>query len=130
MSLELIAVDGCTVAHASGSLISGGVFTITSAPSTKVKCEGKGVFKTPLMITFAGGNASGFVPGSVASTAPVIIIATATKCKTGGVAVIREGDTGLMNCLGNTLPNPPGIPGPVMGNVEISVAGQTKVKAQ
>lgn len=130
MSLELIAVDGCTLAHASGSLISGGVFTITSVADVKSKAGGAGVFKAPLQFTFAGGNASGFVPGSVMTTASVVMNATASKVKTGGMLVMREGDFVLMSCTGTSLPNPPGAPAPVAGNVKISIAGQTKVKAQ
>jgi hypothetical protein len=130
MSLELIAVQGCTLAHAAGSLISGGVFVISSTPNAKAKAESKGIYTTPLQFTFSGGNAAGFVPGSVMTTAPVSMPATAAKVKAGGVLVMREGDFVLMNCTGTTLPNPPGTPGPVAGNVEISVAGQTKVKGQ
>lgn len=130
MGLELIAVDGCTLAHSDGSLISGGVFKIISVPDVKTKAGGAGVFKTPLQFTFSGGNASGFVPGSVMTTAPVSIVATAAKVKAGGLLVMREGDSVLMNCIGTVNPPPPGVTAPVAGNVEISAAGQTKVKAQ
>ena len=129
MSLELIAVDGCTLAHASGSSISGGAFVITAAPDTKAAAGGAGVFKTPLTFTFSGGSASGFVTGSVMTTAPVSMSATAAKVKAGGALVMREGDSVTMSCVG-TLPSPPGGTSSVAGNVEISAAGQTKVKAQ
>jgi hypothetical protein len=133
MSLELIAVDGCTVDHGTGSPISDGVFVITSTPSTKAKAEGKGVYTTPLTVTFSGGSASGFLDESVMTTAPVAIAATATKTKAGGILVMREGDSlKLMTCIGTIDPPPPSPPytGPIAGPIEISVAGQTKVKAQ
>ena len=124
----LIAVDGCTLAHMSGSLVSGGVFTIASVPDVKAKCESKGIYKGPLLFTLSGGSASGFVAGSVMTTAPVSMPATAIKTKVGGLAVMLEGDFVLMNCVG-TLPPPTGGTAPVVGNVEIVVAGQTKVQA-
>jgi hypothetical protein len=129
MSLELIAVNGCTLAHAAGSLISGGAFVVSSVADTKAKAGGAGVFKTPLMFSFSGGNASGFVPGSVMTTAPASMPATAVKTKAAALAVMREGDSVLMNCVG-TLPPPTGGTAPIAGDVEISAAGQTKVRAQ
>lgn len=129
MSLELIAVQGCTLAHAAGSLISGGAFVITSTPDAKAKAGGAGMYKGPLLFTFSGGSASGFVAGTVMTTAPVSMPATAVKTKAAALAVMREGDSVLMNCVG-TLPPPTGGTSPVAGNVEISSAGQTKVKAQ
>jgi hypothetical protein len=127
MTLELIAVQGCTIAHSSGSSISGGAFVITSTPSVKVKGEAKGVYKTPLSFTFSGGNASGAVPGSVAGGGT--IAATAIKTKADGLLVIREGDTGTLTATGtNASPPPPTIP--FVGGVEISVANQTTSKAQ
>lgn len=129
MTLELIAVQGCTLAHSAGSLISGGVFVITSAPDVKAKAVGAGIYKTPLQFTFSGGSAAGFVSGSVMTTEPAVMNATATKAKASGLLVMREGDFVLMNCVG-TIPPPTGGTAPVAGNVEISVAGQTKAKAQ
>lgn len=127
MTLELIAVEGCTIAHDSGSGISGGSFTITSVASTKVKAEGKGVYKLEIAFTFAGGSESTVVAGSV--TGGGTISATATKTKAEGQLVVREGDTGTLTGAGtNPAPPPPTLP--VSGDVIISVAGQTKVNAQ
>ena len=129
MSSIEIAVDGCILNHKSGSLISGGVFTITSIPSIEVKCEGKGIYETPLQFTFSGGNASGFVSGTVATIAPQSITATAIKVKGESKLVMRLGDFVLMNAQG-TLTGPPPVPAtPIVGLVEISSAGQTKVLA-
>jgi hypothetical protein len=130
MTAKLIAVLNCTLAHGSTSPISGGVFTVTSTPSVKVLAENKGVYKTPLTYTFAGGNATGFVPGSIATLVPQTIVATATKVLVDGVLVMRVDDLGTMTAQGKTLPDPPGAVGPISGPVEISVAGQTKVLAE
>lgn len=129
MSLELVAVDGCILAHASGSLISGGAFAISSVPDVKAKAGGAGIFKGPLLFSFSGGSAAGFVAGSVMTTAPAVMNATAVKTKAGGMPVMREGDFVLMNCVG-TLPPPTGGTAPVSGSVEIAMAGQMKAKAQ
>lgn len=131
MSLELIAVDGCTLDHAAGSLISDGEFTITAIPDVKVSVEGNGVYVTPLSFTFTGGSATGFVDESVVGAGA--IIATATKVKAGGILVMREGDSFTMTAIGviDPTPTPPAPPtGPVVGEVEISVAGQTTVRAE
>lgn len=132
MSLEFIANGNCTLAHAAGSLISGGIFTIISIPSIKVNADGSGVFETPLQYTFSGGNSTGFIPGTIATIAPQSINATATKVNADGMLVMRVGDSGIMAAFGTLNPPPPGgTPNtPISGNVEISDAGNTKVKAQ
>lgn len=126
MSLENIAVSGCTVAHAAGSTGSGGVFVVTSSPSIKVIATA-GVYKTPLSVTFSGGTFPGLVPGTVIGTGTISAIATKTKAD--GLPVMREGDTGTMTGTG-TLPPPAVGTGPATGPIEIASAGQAKVKAQ
>jgi hypothetical protein len=70
------------------------------------------------------------VAGSVQTTAPQAINATATKTKSEGSEVMRVEDFGNMVAIG-TLTGPPPVPGsPVSGPVEISDAGQTKSKGQ
>jgi len=128
MALKYIAVDGCTLAHKAGSTISGGVFTITSVPSTSVKAEDNGAYKTPLQYTFSGGNAPGCSPGSVATTAPQTISTTAQYVKADDTLVMLVDDFGTMTAQG-TDPST-GAPVPVAGPVEISDAGQSTVEAQ
>ena len=130
MTLENIANAGLTLSHSSGSPISGGAFTVTSAPDAKAKAVGAGVHVSPLVFTFAGGDAEGFLAGSVAGGGS--IPATATQTRAGGALVMREGDSVTMECDGTIDPPPPSPPltAPVSGGVEISAAGQTKVKAQ
>lgn len=125
--MSFLAVDGLTLSHAAGSLISGGFFSVTSSPSSVTKEDGNGIFTSPLVYTFSGGNASGFVPGSVATLVPQSIIATAQKTKDYDILVIRQDDSGTMICQG-TLTG--GGVGPVSGGVEISDAGQSKVDGQ
>ena len=121
MSLKaLMNADG-TVGHDTGSLISGGSFTITSTPSANVKANDAGVYSGPLSGSFSNGNASGFEPGSVAGT--WTINPTATAVKVDGSAVIRADDIGTLNATG-TIPPPTGGTGPVVGSVKVSDAGQ------
>lgn len=126
MAQKEIAVQGCILNHKAGSIISVGTFTITSVPDTKAKCSNKGIFKTPLQYTFAGGNATGCDPGTVATTAPQSITATAIKTKASSILVMRLNDFGTMTATGTLS----GVPVIVIGLVEISDAGQTKTKAE
>ena len=127
MSLENVAVQGCIASHSAGSTVTGGAFTITSTPSTKVKAENKGVLKTPLSVSFTGGTFPGLVPGTVFGTG--IIASTVAKTKAENVLVMREGDTGTFTGVG-TLPPPAVGTGPATGPIEISSEGQTQAKAQ
>ena len=119
----LMNADGA-VGHDTGSLISGGSFSIISAPSTNVKAASKGVYRGTLLGTFTRGNASGFVSGSVAGTWS--IDPTAANVKADGQLVIREGDTGTLSATG-TIPPPTGGTGPVNGTVKVTSAGQGEV---
>lgn len=126
MSLIEIANGAATLGHKSGSPISGGVFTISSSPSTKVKAGGQGVYRGALVFTFAGGIASGLTNivggGSISPTA--------VKVKADGQLVMRDGDFVLMSATGQ-LAASPFTPGqPISGNVEIADPGQTKARAQ
>lgn len=120
---ELVLNTSGAVGHSSGSLISGGVFTITSSPNDKVKAGGSGIHTTPLAYSFAGGSASGFQAGTISGTGT--IQASASKVKASGVLVMRKGDSATMQASG-TLNN--GSPGSIAGGVEITNAGQNKVK--
>ena len=116
-----------SLGHKAGSPISGGVFTITSVPSIKVKAGGQGVFRGPLVFTFSGGSASGFQPGTVAGGGA--IPPSALKVKADGQLVIRDGDFVLMAATGTSASFPfPVLP--IAGNVEVADPGQTKAKAQ
>ena len=127
MTLELIAVDGCTLSHAAGSPVSGGTFVITSTPSVYSKVDNKGVYETPLTFTFSGGSFSGASPNT--ATGAGSIVATAVYCKSDNKLVIREGDSVTVTFTGtNASPPPPTVT--IAGDVEISVAGQTSTKGE
>jgi len=130
---EYIAVEGLTIGHSVGSLASGGLFTIESTASNKVKCNGNGIYTVQLEVSWSGGNYSGGVPGTAKTVtgAPVIISATATKVKVEGGYVMRLGDSGLMSGT-FTLAGPPQVPNtPFSGaSIEITDANQDKVKAK
>jgi len=127
MTLELVMNGSGILGHGAGSTITGGVFTISSVPDLKSKAVGVGIYVDPLVYKFSGGSAPGFVDGSVVGGGT--IPATATKTKVSGSLVMRVGDSATMNATG-TIPPPTGGTGPVVGPVEVTNAGQTKVKAQ
>jgi len=127
MSLEYIAVEGCTIEHDAGSPISGGSFTITSIASAKVKVGGKGVYAQQIDFTFKDGNGPGVSPGTVVGGGS--ILSKATKDRAEGQLVVRENDTGTLSGAGtNPAPPPPTLP--VSGGVIISAAGQTKARGR
>lgn len=122
--IAIMNADGA-IDHKSGSTVSGGTFTITSTPSATVKIDEAGVHVDALLYTFAGGNASGYVDGTVATTAPQSIAATAQNVGVDGLAPMRVGDYGTMVCTGTLDAEPPVPSSPVAGAlVEVSEAGQ------
>lgn len=125
MTLKKAFTDAGTIEHGSGSNISGGTFTTTTAPDLKISIQGLGVFFGSLNFTFAGGSAPGFVSGTVAGGGTVA--ATATHVRTADGFVVREGDTGTLNATG-TLTS--GGAGSISGPVELGDPGQTKWSAE
>lgn len=124
--MKLIMNQSGQLGHRVGSIITGGVFTIISQPSIKVKIDGAGVYRGPLQYVFAGGSSAGFDPGTVATTAPQVINPSAAKVKVDGLSVILEGDFGVLAAQGTVA----GVPTPIAGQAEIASAGQTKVSAR
>jgi len=125
MTLQWIAVDGCKLAHVSGSPISGGTFTITTTPHGKVAVDDAGIFAGAITFTFAKGNSAGFVKGTVAGGGS--IMASAINVTADGQAVVLKGDTGTLSASG-TLTG--GGVGSVSGGVKVSASGQQKVRAE
>jgi len=123
MATKEIAVDGCVVAPQ--GIVSGGTVTITAVPSVKCKAGGKGIYKNPLTFTFAGGNATGYDPGTVTTVGPGSISATAVKTKADGLLVMRVDDQNASVALTGTIG---GTPTSFTGTFKITNAGQTKVK--
>jgi len=126
MARKLLAVEGLTISHSSGSAVSGGTFTITSAPSLKYAVKNvtfKKVYRGTLTFTFTGGSHSSGTSGS--ATGAGTINFTATKNKIDGQFVLRVEDTGTLT----GVYIPPSVPPPTVAftsNVEISDAGQSK----
>ena len=126
LKLKLIMNANGEIDHSTGSLVSGGTFTIKpTTPSTKVKAEGSGVYSEPLIFIFSGGSATGFTDGTI--TGAGSISAEAVKVKADGSLVIREDD--FVNVIFNGTTTG-GSPGTVSGDVEVSDAGQSTVKGE
>ncbi|MFW9878452.1 MAG: hypothetical protein ACFFG0_35670 [Candidatus Thorarchaeota archaeon] len=132
MALKNIANSDLTISHGTGSIVTGGTFTVNSTPSTKVKANNKGVHKGGIAFSFSGGSAPGCNPGSV--TGSGTIFPKATKVKAEGQLVNRVDDDTNISMTGKTInpaPPPPLIDVPLGTQpVVISNAGQNKVKGQ
>jgi len=122
MALLEVAVQGLTVAPQ--GIVSGGVLSIVSVPSTKVKAEGKGVYKQNLQFTLSGANAVGYDPGTVMTVGTASISPTSTKNKAEGQFVMRKNDQNLAVNMTGTIG---GTPTPFIEPWKITVPGQTKV---
>ena len=115
--MKYMTVEDCTLTTDNATAKA----TIIDAPSTKVKAEGKGVYKTPLKV---------HTQGSFTQTAPSTgtIISTAKKVKADNVLVILEGDkTNTPVQCPASEPNT-GATTTIPVTVTIQAAGQTKVK--
>lgn len=130
MALKNIANENMTIEIVTPGVT--GTISLVSTPSTKVKADGVGVYRGSLQFGVSNiqqspcGTAS---PGSVASAS---ISPTTSKVKADGQLVLREGDkvTGL-SAVGATQPGTPSpIPCTIIFDVEITNAGQSKVKAE
>jgi len=126
--IKTMNADG-TLGHKTGSAVSGGSFTITSTPSSTTEISGKGVYVSPLEFTFTGGNATGFVNGSVQTAVPQKITSGATNVQVDGADTMNEGDFATVAMIGTI--SPPATPptGPVTpAIVEVATAGQDKME--
>ena len=107
-------------------LITGGIFTITSPPSSGVSIEGKPVLSGPLKYTCAGGSSAGFVPASIVSIGEQVISPGLSKVIVDGKLVVRVDDVGVMLATGTLTV---GGPGPISAPVAVTDAGQESVAA-
>ena len=76
MGKELAVVG--TILEPQGIMTAKGTVTITGLLSTKVKCEGKFVYRNPLTFTSSGGSATGYISGTVRTNGPQNIPSTST----------------------------------------------------
>lgn len=111
-----------------------GIDTVKIVPITSNKCKagGKGVCTTLVTCVFAvGGNECPHTSATHTFVAGAATIApSATKTKAEGGLVLREGDASAAGCIGSWTNNSTSATVPCACGVEISAAGQDKVKAQ
>lgn len=116
-----VAVMGCIIAALPP--VTGGVFTVQTPPSQKVKADGKGVYSGAVNVVV-----SGTVLGAYAQTAPVTVTIQPSmlkKFKADGKIALALGD-------GGTTESPASFANPVSStaspvSIKIVDAGQTKV---
>jgi hypothetical protein len=135
MALKEIAVQGMTVIVDPSSPVPPGAVVasiVVAAPTeTKVKAESKLVHRDGDQITVTAIT----VPSAGATTPDpgpynVALNATATKTKAGNIEVLRVDDISDTINATPQIPGTPPVSYPVAFNCKISVAGQTKAKAQ
>jgi len=122
--MKLVAVEGLTLEPQ--GIVSGGVITITSVPSAKMKAGGKGAYAGQLGFSVSGANASGYDPGTVMTAGPAVIPASASKCRAGVLPLLLEGDQSAAVAMTGTIS---GTPTPFVEPWKVTAAGQSKVKA-
>lgn len=123
--LREVMVQGGALGFGVGAVVTGGTFTITTAPKTTFKVDSKGGYFGPLAWTFAGGSAPGCNAGSV--TGAGTINPGAVNLKDSGLAAVLKDDSVVANFAGVSGGNPV----PVNGQpVKVANAGQTSVKAE
>ena len=125
MSLKNITVQGCSLKFQNG----GGpdtAITITGTTSTKVKADGKAVYKE-LKFSISGYNGQAITNAD--GTGQGSIIASAQHVKVEGNAVILEGDVSASITISGTTTTQSGkTPVTAVEIVKVTKAGQTKVK--
>jgi hypothetical protein len=102
---------GGSIEHDTGSVVSGGSFSISTPASTKIKANGNFVYTGPsIAVSFSGGNMTGMVPGSVAGVG-TIAPTTSKNYQTPSLGILRDGDAGTL--VGTGQPTGGGPPVPV-----------------
>lgn len=133
--LQYLATQGLELAIQLPHTIVGGVFTVLSIPSTKVKA-GKGVYFGDLLFTFTGGSSAGVVDiqtgtasGAVILPSSEAISPSSNKVTNYTDKVLLEGDNVSITLLGYTTSTPVEIASfPV--TIYVKDANQTKAKGQ
>lgn len=107
------------------------VLTVTSQPTSKVKAEGKAIWKSPLTFTISGymDGTTIDVPASGSTVAPGSMSSSATKVKVENVAPMLLGDSVTVTVLGQKTSGSSTVPAPVSVTVQITDAGQSSVSA-
>lgn len=124
--MKYLGVNGIVISHGTGSIVSGGTFTISSpSPSTKNKASSNGVYFGPISFTFSGGNAAGCDPTTVAGAGTINPGSTKVRDVLTSLFAMLEGDTGSGTFAGTSggTPVPLGVQ-----PVKVSSASQSKVQ--
>jgi len=124
---KLVAVEGATLLQDDPLVVC--TITETGTPSATCKAEGNGILKDGYQV-----SVSSITVPSAGATIPdpgpyvVGFITSATKVKADGTLVLLVNDkTANINATPQ-IPGSPNTPYPVTFAIEITVAGQTKVK--
>lgn len=126
--MKLIVVNGFTYSISDPTVVA--TVALTGTPSAKNKAGGAGMCKHGFSI-----SVSAITVPSVGATIPdpgpytASFESTATKVKADGSLVLLEGDKTATITATPQIPGSPPAPYPVSFHVSISVAGQTKAKA-
>jgi len=125
MSLQYIAVDGCTLEFQAGG--TGDIIITPGQLSTKVKADGKAVY---LSLKFTIANYTGqAITVSKSGTGEGEIIASSTHVKVEGHKGYLEGDMSATITINGLQPSGSGTaPATAEEIVKITNAGQSKVK--
>ena len=124
MSLKNITVDGCKLEFQNGG--TNDSISITGTTSTKVKADGKAVYKE-LKFSISGYNGQAITNKDGVGQGS--IIATAQHVKVEGNAIILEGDVSASITINGTTTTSSGkTPVTAVEIVKVTNAGQSKVK--
>ena len=119
MSLKDIAVQGCTLSEPTAQ--------ITTPPSTKVKADGKGVYKGKITIQISGYSSSVITVSGSGSGSDQL--EGSAKCVNAeGDPVVLKGDQVTITVSGKAYAGQKTIDVTEPVTVSITDAGQTKVK--
>jgi hypothetical protein len=129
MALKNVAVQGMTLLLSDPTVVA--TVSIVDPPSSKVKAETKGVYRDGAQV-----SVSAITVPSAGATVPdpgpyvVPLNATAAKVRAESDLVLRiDDESDTINAVPQ-IPGTPPVAYPVSFTVRVSVAGQSKVKAQ
>ena len=125
MSLKNITVEGCSLEFQNGGGPNTAI-SITGTTSTKVKADGKAVYKE-LKFSISGYNGQAITNSD--GTGEGSIIASAEHVKVEGNAVILEGDVSATITISGSTTTPSGKQDVTATEVvKVTDAGQSKAK--
>jgi hypothetical protein len=130
MTKKAIMVDGGTIDHKPFSSVSGGVFVINNGQTNSaLSIEGNDVYVGPLTYSFSGGDATGFVNGSVYTKTDQDIDPGTPAIHVDGDPVMRVDDESSMVCYGVPTVTPPAESIVPFATVIVATAGQNKMES-